>query len=176
MLAISLRLSVPHMIDSYWLAILILKIRKKFFFSFLAKHNAASIVKDKSCFKSLDNPSRIDIFMIFSTVFSRDLSHFHKVAVTVFKPSFSKAPPKEMLHRDLKNFEQDKFKYELKDRIQNESIECYGEFFFFFCGYAKWARPFKRKFVRVNFVPHMTKRLRKAIMKRSELKSKYLKI
>ena len=39
-----------------------------------------------------------------------------------------KAPPKEMLHRGYKNFEQDKFKYELKNRIQNESIECYSEF------------------------------------------------
>ena len=33
----------------------------------------------------------------------------------------------------------------------------------------------KKKFVRGNEVPYMTKRLRKAIMKRSELKSKYLK-
>ena len=50
------------------------------------------------------------------------------MAVTVLKASFSKAPPKEMLHRGYKNFEQDKFKYELKSRIQNESIECYSEF------------------------------------------------
>ena len=33
----------------------------------------------------------------------------------------------------------------------------------------------KKKFVRANEVPYMTKGLRKAIMKRSELKSKYLK-
>ena len=50
------------------------------------------------------------------------------MAVTVLKASFSKAPPKEMLHRGYKNFEQDKFKYELKNRIQNESVECYSEF------------------------------------------------
>ena len=50
------------------------------------------------------------------------------MAVTVLKASFSKAPPKEMLHRDYKNFEQDKFKHELKNIIQNESVECYCEF------------------------------------------------
>ena len=50
------------------------------------------------------------------------------MVVTVLKASFSKAPPKEMLHRDYKNFEQDKFKYELKNRIKNEPIECYSEF------------------------------------------------
>ena len=41
------------------------------------------------------------------------------------KASFGKAPPKEMLHRDYKSFEQDKFKHELKNIIQNESVECY---------------------------------------------------
>ena len=34
---------------------------------------------------------------------------------------------------------------------------------------------FKKKFLMANYAPYMTKRLRKAIMKRSELKSKYLK-
>ena len=50
------------------------------------------------------------------------------MAVTVLKTFFSKAPPKEMLHRDYKNFEQDKFKHELNNIIQNESVECYCEF------------------------------------------------
>ena len=47
---------------------------------------------------------------------------------TVLKASFSKKPPKEMLHRSYKNLDQGKFKYELKNRIQNESIERYSEF------------------------------------------------
>ena len=53
------------------------------------------------------------------------------MAATAQKTSFSKAPPKEMLHRDYKNTEQDKFKHELKT-IQNESVECYCEFEMFF--------------------------------------------
>ena len=35
---------------------------------------------------------------------------------------------------------------------------------------------FKKKFLRTNRAPYMAKRLRKAIMRRYELKSKYLKI
>ena len=35
--------------------------------------------------------------------------------------------------------------------------------------------PIKRKLLRANHVPYMTKALRKAIMKRSELESKYVK-
>ena len=35
--------------------------------------------------------------------------------------------------------------------------------------------PIKRKLIRANHVPDMTKALRKAIMKRSELENKYVK-
>ena len=66
------------------------------------------------------------------------------MAVTVLKASFSKAPPKELLHRNYKNFEQDKFKHELKNIIQNESVECYCEFEKVFVDILyKWAHPFK---------------------------------
>ena len=44
------------------------------------------------------------------------------MAVTVLKTSFSKAPPKELFYREYKNSEQDKFKYELKNRTQNEQL------------------------------------------------------
>ena len=50
------------------------------------------------------------------------------MVVTVLKVSSSKAHPKEILHRDYKNFEEDKFKGGLKNMIQNESVECYCEF------------------------------------------------
>ena len=36
---------------------------KETLFNFLEKHNAANIVKHKVCFKSLDNPSCIDLFI-----------------------------------------------------------------------------------------------------------------
>ena len=39
-----------------------------------------------------------------------------------------------------------------------------------------WALPFKKKFLRAIYAPCMTKRLRKVIMKKSELKSMYLSI
>ena len=65
------------------------------------KHNAANIVKDKTCLKSLNNPSFIVLFITNrprcfqnTTAFSTGLSSFHKMAVTVLKISFSKAPPK----------------------------------------------------------------------------------
>ena len=50
------------------------------------------------------------------------------MVVTFLKTSFSKAPPKEIFYRNYKNFERDKFKYELRNKIQNKSIKCYSEF------------------------------------------------
>ena len=88
------------------------------------------------------------------------------MAVTVLKASFSKTPPKEMLHRNYKNFEEDNFKHELKNIIQNGSVECYCEFEKFFVDILnKWACPFKTKFLKANYGPCMTKRLRTTIMK-----------
>ena len=67
------------------------------------------------------------------------------MAFTVLKTSFNKAPPKEMFYRDFKNFEQDQFKYELKNRIQNESIECYSGFEKAFVDILNEHTPFKKK-------------------------------
>ena len=93
------------------------------------------MVKDKICFETLNNLSCIDLFITNrpqcfqnTTVFSTGLSDIRKIAVAILKASFSKGTPKETLHRDYKNFEQDKFKYEWKNRIRNEPIECYSEF------------------------------------------------
>ena len=80
-----------------------------------------------------------------------------------------------MVHWDYKSFEHDKFKYEPKNRIKNEPIECYSKFEKVFVDILNEHTTFKKKFLRVNYAPYMTKRLRKAIVKRSELKSKYLK-
>ena len=44
-----------------------------------------------------------------------------------------------------------------------------------FLGILNIHTPVKEKFLRANHAPYMTKALRKAIMKRSELKSKYFK-
>ena len=63
----------------------------------------------------------------------------------------------------------------MKITIKNEAIECYSEFEEVFVDILNEHTPFKKKFLRVNYAPYMTKRLRKAIVKRSELKSKYLK-
>ena len=90
---------------------------KRTLFTFLQKHKAANIVRDRTCLKSLRNLICIDLFIRSrpwcfqnTPVPSTGLSDFHKIATAVLKVSFSKGLPKEMLHRDYKNFESDEFK------------------------------------------------------------------
>ena len=59
---------------------------------FVYQHNAENIVKEKTCFKSLTNPSRIDLFLInFPSSFQNTctittgLSDFHKIVITAEK-------------------------------------------------------------------------------------------
>ena len=59
---------------------------------FLQDYHSKNIVKCKTCFKSINNPSCIDLFITNSTnsfqnttTIATGLSDFHKMIVTVFK-------------------------------------------------------------------------------------------
>ena len=73
------------------------------------KHNSKNLVKSKTCFKSLENPSCIDLFLTNSPLsfqntvtMSTGLSDFHKMVITVLKTTFAKKKPKEIIYRDYK--------------------------------------------------------------------------
>ena len=68
---------------------------------FLDDFSANNLVKEKTCFKSLENPSCIDLFITYSyqnfqntVTISTGLSDFHCMVVTVLKTTFPKAKPK----------------------------------------------------------------------------------
>ena len=72
-------------------------------------------------------------------------------------------------------FNSDNFKLELKNALDSKNTTNYELFESIFLEILNKHAPLKRKFVRANHAPYMTKPLRKAIMKRSELQSKYHK-
>ena len=82
-----------------------------------------------------------------------------------------------MICRDYKNFNRDEFKTELEEKI-NQNSNSIDEYDFFektiLLVLNKYA-PIKTKILRVSHVLYLTKTLRKAIMKRTELETKYLK-
>ena len=108
-----------------------------------------------------------------TTTLATGLSDFHKMIVTVCKTSFQKPKPKEVVYRNYKKFDRDIFKDELKLKL--ESITNYESFEDVFLTILNKHAPLKKKVLRSNQAPYMTKALRKDIMRRSELESKYFK-
>ena len=150
--------------------------------NFLYERNAKNLVKEKTCFKSITNPSCIDLIITDSpksfqgtTTVATGLSDFHKMAVTVLKTTFPKAPPKVITYRDYNKFILVDFRNELRAKIRETPDLNYNLFEKHFLEILEKHAPTKKKTVRQNNKPYMTKTLRKAIMRRSALWNRYLK-
>ena len=96
------------------------------------------------------------------------------MVITVLKHTFQRSSPKDPLYKDYKNLDRLTFKRELEEKL-NQQINEYKHFKQIFLEVLNTHAPIKRKLLRANHVPYMTKALRKAIMKRSELENKYVK-
>ena len=140
---------------------------------FLTNYDSKNLAKDKTYFKNPENPRCINLFITNSsdsfqntTTMVNDLD-VHKMIVTVCKNYFQKSKPKEIVHRNNKNFDINTFKFILRLKLQ--TIKIYEPFEQVFLETLK-------QFQKANHVSYMTKSLRKAIMRRHELEGKYLKI
>ena len=98
------------------------------------------------------------------------LSDFHNLIITVFKTSIPKSKQRVIQYRNYKNFDADVFKNELKTKLEDVSVVDYGFFETAFLDVLNKHAPCKKKTVRANDKPFMSKKLIKAIMKRSLLK------
>ena len=154
------------------------------FKSFLIQHNAKNLVKGKTCFKSIGNPSCIDLFITNSnmsfqstTELNVGCSDFHKMVVTVMKTTFSKMKPKEVSYRNYKTFDENLFKSDLVNKLKHsaKSDEEYQIFEEIFLSVLEKHAPWKKKIIRGNHAPYMNTTLRKAIMKRTQLQNKFYK-
>ena len=149
---------------------------------FLFEQNYKNLVKEKTCFKSIENPSCIDLFLTNShasfqstTTIATGLSDFHKMVLTVMKTTFPKAEPKIVYYRDYKNFDLYNFRTDLREQLSRTTEKDYFHFELIFLKVLEVHAPMKKKVLRANDKPFMTKALRKAIMRRSALKNRYLK-
>ncbi len=152
--------------------------------SFLAQNNSKNLVKENTCFKSVENPSCIDLFITnnpmgfqSTSVINVGCSDFHKMSVTIMKTTFRKSKPKEVTYRDYKYFDAEVFKNDLKialqrNRLSNNKCTVFEDVFLEVLN--KHA-PLKNKIIRGNHAPYMNTALRKAIMKRTQLQNQYYK-
>ena len=83
-------------------------------------------------------------------ILSTGLSPFHELILPKFKLHFSKAKAKEISYRNNKNFEEDKFNRDLKNRLLAESVEECAPVPKIFLGVLNKHAPLKKKVVLAN--------------------------
>ena len=108
------------------------------------------------------------------------LSDFHKLISTFLRSQFCRLKPEKIYYRNFKNFNEENFLEEVKNtdfRLNsddpNESYELITKVF---SNIVEKHAPLKKKFLRGNQAPFMTKEFRKAIYNRSRLRNKFCKI
>ena len=128
----------------------------------MTSYDSRSLVKDKTYFKKPKNSRCVGLFITNSigsfqktTAVLSGSSDFHKMIVTTCKTSFEKS--KSVLRLKLRSIKSYEFFEEVFFEVLNGHV------------------PLKKKFLRANHTPYMTKSLRKTNLRLSELESKYLK-
>ena len=144
----------------------------------LNAYNTKNIVKNKTCFKSIENLSCVYLIITdkpgsfqHTNVFETGISDHHKLVTTVMTAKFTKASPKYVHYRNCKDFNEQDFKLVLRGNLEVDVVDANFEAFHsvYFNVLNKHA-PIKIKVIRGNQVPYITKEYRKAVMKKSELK------
>ena len=151
--------------------------------NFCSTYNLKSLVKEYTCFKSLQNPSCIDLILTnrpksfqHSNVYETGLSDFHKLIFTVFKATFQKLKPRIIKYRDYKNFNESLFRNDLDIELSiNLNNGQFSNVKLIADRVVKKHIPFKEKHVRGNQGNFMNKNLKKEMMTRSRLLNKFRK-
>ena len=142
--------------------------------SFLYQHELKNLVKEKTCFKNVWNPTCIDLFSTNNALpfqhtetVSIGLSDFHKLVL--------KSKPREIHYRNYNRFDTLKFNVDLKNVFAHEKIKSCIQFDEVFMKVLNRHAPLKKKILKANHSSYMSKTLRKAIMRRSYLENEYLR-
>ena len=149
------------------------KITEHYIESFLYEHELSNLVKGKTCFKNMQNPSCIDLLLTNNscafqqnTALCSGISDCHKLVLTVLKMSIPKGNPRQITYRDYKKFDSVKFNNEFKKCTYIENIDNCTKFDEKFLEVLDKHAPLKKKLLRTNHASYVSKALRKAIMRR----------
>ena len=111
------------------------QIVQKCFDDFLFQHELKSVNDKSTCYKNPDKPSCIDIILTNSPLsfYKSDclfigLSDCHKLVLSVFKTTFSKSKPKEIIYTNFKKFNEEDFNQEFRGKLSTELVENYSSF------------------------------------------------
>ena len=154
------------------------EISNSFVEQFSASYNLKSLIKEPTCFKSVDNLSCIDLILTNhpkcfqnSGAYETGISDFHKLVFTVLKTYFQNSKPRIIKYRNYKYFNNNDFRDELIRELSSNNIQ--SDDLTRFTNISKMIlekkAPLKERYVRYNQAKFMNKILRKAIVNRSRL-------
>ena len=148
---------------------------------FCSSNGLKNLINERTCYKNSEKPTCIDLILTNQpTLFQRsslletELSDFHLLTVTEFKMSFQKCKPRIITYRNYKNYDNDVLRSGIQTfcSLNETDLGLFKEPIF--CIFNKLA-PIRKKHLRANEAPFMTKELHNAIMKRSRYRNKFLK-
>ena len=132
--------------------------------NFCETYNLTNLIKDPTCFKSVENPSCIDVMLTNrsgcfedSKTIETGLSDCHKMTVTVMKKYFKKRDPITIIYRDYRSFDGIKFRDELKEELIKTQIVTIDSFIAIFKEVLDRHAPSKKKIIRGNQARFMNK-------------------
>ena len=150
--------------------------------TFCKSYSFNSLIKQLTCFKNPKSPSCIDLMLTikpryFQTkcVMETGLSDFHRMTISVLKMHFRRLPPGVINYRDFKKFDNERFMDSLLYTLNEERIDYIKnpDKFFEICNTVlNTHAPKKKKYIRGNDKPFMTKTFSKAIMQRTHFRNK----
>ena len=147
---------------------------------FLAHLDGKCLVKEPTCFKNVNSPSTVDHFItnaprLFQKTMALNigLSDFHKLIVTVLKTGIPKQQPKTVIYRNYRNFDENRFRYDLRRELNKNRAISYENFEKIFLEVLEKHAPSRTKKVRANDKPFITKPLHKAMMATSQMEKKF---
>ena len=147
---------------------------------FMNSFGLECLIKKPTCFQS-KNPKCIDLILAnIKDLFKNSngsevgISDHHSLIITALKSQLVKGNAKTKLYPDYSEFNMDNFKAELDDKLKSGVVTEYSNFQNIFIQVLNNHAPAKKKIVRFNNSPFMTKTLRK-IMHRSRLKNIFIR-
>ena len=130
--------------------------------NFLELFDLTNLVNENTCFKSIANPSLIDLFITNSTksflhtsAITTGILDCHKMIITVLRLRFKKAKPREIIYRSYQHFNHNNFERGLMLSM-NSLDRSYGSFEESVINTLNKHAPLKKEIVRANEVPCMT--------------------
>ena len=152
---------------------------------FMDLYNLKNLVKDNTCFHK-GHESLIDLIItnkplkfMSTKCYELGISDCHKLISTCLRQKVARLKPKKITYRSMKNYDQNVFKIDFERELNRQTFSSANQAYDSIVSVLKLLldkhAPIKSKFDRGNQGNFVNKALSKAFMKRSVLKTKYLK-